>query len=939
MAPSLSADEHYVVQNIPVPKNVVLEVSGLDYSADGTLYICTRRGDVWTVKEGRWKHFAWGLHESMGLCLGKKKGQVFVSQRPEITELVDTDGDGVADQYNTLTDGFSSVHSFHQYTYGLVRDKEGNLCGTLSCTGLTNAQGNPTSSHGFSGEPYRMWSFKVTPDGKFKPWSSGLRTANGIGMNLAGDLFSADNQGDWVPTSMLHHLTEGAFHGNAKALKWDKTFKYRDNPLKAPLEVLDKLRKMPAVHFPHGELANSPGAPICDTTGGKFGPFAGQLFIGDVVQPNLIRIALEKVNGQYQGACFPFIKGRPLKGGICRLAFSPEGELIVGRVGEGNWARGAPGQGLHKIAYSGKTPFEVHSIELVKDGFVLHFTKAIDPTVSGKKEPYKLTNYHYKYSGAYGSPKTGVKLIAVNGVQISDDHKSVFLKLDHLDARKVYEFKLSGVRDQDGKGLRNTMAYYTLNELSESQFDAAASDTVGNKGLSAEEKIEAAIPTKAHAEPRKPRKILVFSRSLGFVHKSIPHGKTALRLLGKKTGAYAATVTDDPVVFRERAALAEYDAIVFNNTCGNVVPDALGRRNLLDFVKKGGGFVGIHCAAHVTDWPEYVKMIGGFSISHPWNQEVHVKVEERSHPLVQPFSFPSFSHMDEIYVFRDFSRERSRVLLSLDKAKNNMRVAGSPGKDADYPLSWVHRYGKGRVFYCEFGHYPAVFWNRKVLSHYLAGLQYVVGDLEADDTPRADGKPPANAIVLFDGKDTSAWMQHKGMRIPTDAEVKKAPPCHFKIVDGALEVTSPGHLVTKQRFNDYRLHADVWWPNEDRVNSGIWTQFRYGLEIRGRGEKSAKYKLGAIYGLYPPAKDASQPARTWQTLDITFSNARFDKQGKKTEKARMTVLLNGVTIQDNVEIPSRCPTLVEPEGPSPGPIVLENHGNPVRFRNIWIVPK
>ena len=292
-------------------------------------------------------------------------------------------------------------------------------------------------------------------------------------MNLSGDLFSADNQGDWVGTSMLHHLTEGAFHGNAKALRWDKTFKYRDNPEKAPLQELDKLRKMPAVNFPHGELANSPGAPMCDTTGGKFGPFAGQLFIGDVVQRNLIRVALEKVNGQYQGACFPFIKGGSLKGGICRLAFSPEGEMIVGRVGQGNWARGAPGQGLQMIVYTGKMPFEIHSIELVEDGFVLDFTKAVDPKVCGNKELYKLTNYHYKYHGAYGSPKTDLKSTVVKAVEISVDQKRVFLKIDGLTPRKIYEFNLPGLVDQAGRKLRQHMAYYTLNELATTQFDAA----------------------------------------------------------------------------------------------------------------------------------------------------------------------------------------------------------------------------------------------------------------------------------------------------------------------------------------------------------------------------------------------------------------------------------------------------------------------------------
>lgn len=211
------------------------------------------------------------------------------------------------------------------------------------------------------------------------------------------------------------------------------------------------------------------------------------------------------------------------------------------------------------------------------------------------------------------------------------------------------------------------------------------------------------------------------------------------------------------------------------------------------------------------------------------------------------------------------------------------------------------------------------------------------------DTTSNDGasvEPPRGAIILFDGQDTSAWMQHQSMRIPTEAEMKNPPPCHYKLVDGALEVNDPGHLITKQRFGDFRLHVEIWLPGEEGVNSGVWTHYRYCTEIRGRNEQGGKYRLGAIYGLKAPDVDASGPARTWQSLDITFRNARFDAAGKKTANARFTVLLNGVRIHHDAQIESRCPTLREPEGPQPGPIVLENHRGVgrVRFRNIWIVP-
>ena len=952
----LSADESYAIEKIPVPANVVLEVSGLDYAADGTLYICTRHGDVWTIKDGIWKHFAWGLHESMGLCLGDKPGQVFVSQRPEITELLDTDGDGVADQYNTLSNGFSSVHSFHQYTYGLVRDKQGNLCGVLSCTGQTKPDGSPASSSGFSNEPFRMWSFKVTPGGEFKPWSSGLRTANGIGTNLDGDLFSADNQGDWVGTSMLHHLTEGAFHGNAKALRWDESFEHRDAPTKAPLAELDALRKLPAVHFPHGELANSPGGPICDTTGGKFGPFAGQMFIGDVVQPNLIRIALEQVGGQYQGACFPFIKGGALKRGICRLAFSPQGELIVGRVGEGDWARGKPGHGLQKIVYSGKTPFEIHSIQLVNDGFVLHFTKPVNPAVCGKPALYQLSHYHYKFSAAYGSPKADVKPVAVKSVEIADDQRSVFLKIDGLTARKVYQFKLPGLADRAGKKLRHHMAYYTLNELSDSQFDAAAHGAAPAEKQVATQAVNRAffpyVPSISDSAKRSLQEQAALYRELGFdgvgeLAQELgfngfghPKGVTVAQRVAslEKQGLRLTLATgqirlgaEQPIdlakVKQIMPALAKHQTtlgvVLSGNRKADLDAQAVAVLNqLADLAQPHGVEIAIY--PHAGDYSQTVEEAARVAAKVDRPQQVgvifnlyHWMLVDRKRELRTALA--QAAPWLKVVNLHGSSKDKAQI-LPLDQGDFDQGQVIEILDEIDY---------RGPVgLFC----YSIGGDAREHLTASMNKWQSL--------TASSASQAPAGAIVLFDGSDTSAWMQHSGMRMPTDEEIKDAKPCHYKIIDGALEVNDPGHLVTKQRFNDFRFHAEVWLPGENGMNSGIWTHFRYCNEIRGRGEKNSKYRLGAIYGLRPPDLDASKPARTWQTLDITFRNARFDQAGKKTEKARMTVLLNGMKIHDGVELPSICPTLIEPEGPTAGPIVLENHSaaGRARFRNIWIVP-
>ena len=458
------ADSSYSVQSLPTPAGTVCEVTGLDYSDDGTLYICTRRGDVWAQKNGDWQRFAHGLHEPMGLLAGPDFA--VVSQRPEVTRLVDEDGDGTADRYETICDQIAMEANFHQYNYGLVKGKiAGNLHGILSCSGLSKPDGSPASANGFSPIPYRMWSYQISPSGEFRPWSSGLRTANGIGKSPQGELFAADNQGDWVATSMLHHLEEGDFHGHPAALRWDQDFPYPKDPESAPIDLLEKMRKPPAVHFPHGELANSPGSPVWDTTGGKFGPFAGQMFIGDIVHPRIMRVALEKVNGQYQGTCFSFYHAEGLKAGICRLAFSSEGELIIGRAGEGNWARGKPDSGLQKIAYSGTTPFEIHRIELQNDGFLFHFTQLVSESIKLDPKKFGVQSYHYPYGPNYGYPKTDIKKILPIKVETSLDRRSIRLRMPNLEKRKIYQFNLVDLKDESDEKLRNPTAYYTLNEL------------------------------------------------------------------------------------------------------------------------------------------------------------------------------------------------------------------------------------------------------------------------------------------------------------------------------------------------------------------------------------------------------------------------------------------------------------------------------------------
>ncbi|MFV1967611.1 MAG: ThuA domain-containing protein [Pirellulaceae bacterium] len=194
------------------------------------------------------------------------------------------------------------------------------------------------------------------------------------------------------------------------------------------------------------------------------------------------------------------------------------------------------------------------------------------------------------------------------------------------------------------------------------------------------EKIRTAAPLDALAKPKKPRKVLVFSLANEYRHKSIPWGAQAFRILGEKSGAYAAVLSDDPAMF-DQDNLAQFDAVLFNNNCGNPVKDPKRRKNLLEFVKSGRGFVGIHCAAHL-DWPEYTEMLGGYSISHPWNSgsTVTVKLDDPAHPLVACFCRSSFLHTDEIFEFRDYSRDRLRVLLTEKRCQEPFCIDPVPAR-------------------------------------------------------------------------------------------------------------------------------------------------------------------------------------------------------------------------------------------------------------------
>jgi type 1 glutamine amidotransferase len=256
-------------------------------------------------------------------------------------------------------------------------------------------------------------------------------------------------------------------------------------------------------------------------------------------------------------------------------------------------------------------------------------------------------------------------------------------------------------------------------------------------------RIVAALPAKAVATPRRPRKLLIFDGSAN--HPSVPYADLAMQLMGEKTGAFTATISGDPSVLQAES-LKQYDAVYLNNNVGTTV-DVFGtpelRRGLLDYVSNGGGLVASHGASVASpNWKEFGELLGASGASHRESDEkAIVHIEDPSHPITRAFNGQPFELLDEFYRFQaPFSRERLRVLMTVDAASVNEQQGRCYGRcfrdDNDYAITWIRQEGKGRVFYTALGHNPDLFWDPRMLEMFLAGTQYALGDLDADATPK-----------------------------------------------------------------------------------------------------------------------------------------------------------------------------------------------------------
>lgn len=489
-------DDFYTMITVPVPTGVLLEVGGLATLPDGSVAACTRHGDVWIIEnptqEGGDPHyrlFASGLHEALGLAW--HNGTLWVTQRGELTRLWDNNGDGEADFYENIYSWPVSGH-YHEYSYGPVFSPDGKMFVSGNV-----AFGDVEWWRGESRVPWRGWIMRISQEGDMEPWATGMRSPNGLAV-IDGDLFYCDNQGDWIGSGGLVHVEKGDFTGHPAGLRWAdhpkspvsisesdiysrvdprmaepgqqpiKPENIEDEDPVALYQIAEEVEgiKTPAVWLPHGVLGISTSQIIQDQTNGEFGPFSGQLLIGDQGQSKISRVCLEKVNGVYQGAAFLFREH--FQSGIMRLAWGNDASLFVGQSNRGWGSSGPKNEGLQRLVWTGKTPFEMKTIKAMPDGFEIEFTQPVDKQTASNPASYQISGFIYKYHPAYGSPAVNLEECPIRYVQVAPDGLSARLVVSNLRTHYVHEITAAGVTSyQDGYNLLHPTGYYTLNEIPE----------------------------------------------------------------------------------------------------------------------------------------------------------------------------------------------------------------------------------------------------------------------------------------------------------------------------------------------------------------------------------------------------------------------------------------------------------------------------------------
>ncbi|MDB6027566.1 MAG: Glucose/sorbosone dehydrogenase-like protein [Verrucomicrobiales bacterium] len=449
--PRVDGDKFYKIEHFPLPKEIDLKPTGMDFLPNGDLAVCTWAGDIYIVKNAQgevrgatYHRFARGLMEPMGLKI--INGQMYVTQKSELTRVTDTDGDGEADLFETINSGWAFTGRYNDFAFGPTVDKKGNF--------FVFRGGNGGSWD----VPYMGWAVKITPNGDtLEPFCSGLRVPNGFA-TIGDDIFVTENQGNWIGGCKVNHLQSGKFYGFPSTQP-------------SPKEQFSKPKSFapPAVWIPYTIAKSSSGITVIEDE--KFGPFKGQMLVGDFQMAIVTRVMLEKVNGEWQGAVWPFSKG--FNSGVNRIAMGPDGKAYVGGCKGAHWAAVGPQlYSLDRVSFTGKMPFEIKEVHATADGFELSFTEPVDAATASKIDGYDVAQFTYEYHEKYGSPEfdqegkpdssTDIK---VTKAVVSEDRQKVRLTLEGLRSGFITMIHSLDATSENGDPLRHDTCWYTLNNI------------------------------------------------------------------------------------------------------------------------------------------------------------------------------------------------------------------------------------------------------------------------------------------------------------------------------------------------------------------------------------------------------------------------------------------------------------------------------------------
>lgn len=505
-AQEMPAEENYF-EIVPVlsPEDALLEVGGMTMMPGGNLALSTRRGDIFIVENPTsarpyFRKFASGLHEVLGLVY--RDGSFFCAQRGELTKITDTNHDGKGDLFETIY-AWPLSGNYHEYSYGPQIAPDGSFFVTTNL-GFFGGE----SWRGRSAVPWRGWALKIFEDGRMEPWATGMRSPCGLGI-IDGELFYTENQGEYMASGGLWHVRKGDFMGNPGGLDWageptspvkvkagdvhavvdPRRIKDAEGKYVRPQNIEDEkvvtladVRKeipslrLPAVWLPYGYLGISTSEPIVIPEG-MFGPFAGQVLVGDQGMSIISRVFLEKINGEYQGAAFLFRKG--FNSGVLRMAWAKDSSLFVGETRRGWGSAGDANEGLERVVWNKKVPFEMKAVRAMPDGFEVEFTKPVDAVTAADPDAYAVQSFIYKYHPVYGSPPVNTATCNVRGIRLSPDGLKARMVVDNLRPAYIHTLTLHGVREKEtGSPLLHPTAYYTLNSIPDGEKLGADEITV-----------------------------------------------------------------------------------------------------------------------------------------------------------------------------------------------------------------------------------------------------------------------------------------------------------------------------------------------------------------------------------------------------------------------------------------------------------------------------